>query len=308
MSQDPEFIRRLAITKYMLDRAYRESREPGPYDSLSILTLHDSIELFLVLVAEHVDVKTEKLTFTQYWSALVSKLNDQGKKLTMQAQMSRLNQARNSVKHHSVFLHPADKCSFIEMGYQFLVDNAMGIFGVRFQDLSLVDAIRYRYTREYLLASWGSIERNNWTSAVRFAGVAFEYLIREYVEDRGKDYAQFLDFGNQSSYLQVPVEESRDIQISISGLIGAIDSISKQLRIMALGIDYMRYSKFISLTPTVFVGEDGKYTYMPTIKGPRVKRTARDARFCLEFVVDTALALQQASRNEERLGDMPQTA
>ena len=76
------------------------ARLPEPFSSKAVLDLHDAVELFLQLVAEHLGATlSKKGDFLEYWPAINEKL---GTDLPMQPAMKRLNQARVGLKHSGI--------------------------------------------------------------------------------------------------------------------------------------------------------------------------------------------------------------
>ena len=65
-------LRRLALVRYLYNSAVRQSRQPEPLGLTSILMFHDSIELFLQLGSEQLNVSKQGLGFMDYWSLLES--------------------------------------------------------------------------------------------------------------------------------------------------------------------------------------------------------------------------------------------
>ena len=63
------------------------------------------------------------------------------------------------------------------------------------------------------------------------------------------------------------------------------------LKIIGFGLDYRKYPKFKKITPYV-VHSDGK-NYLPSdLFGVRSKIPISDVDFCIQFVIESALALQ----------------
>jgi hypothetical protein len=72
---------------------------------------------------------------------------------------------------------------------------------------------------------------------------------------------------------------------------GAIDGLVEMVRIISLGIDYRRYSRFKILTPRVFFDGTGEPFYSRTNIGTRMVHSKETAEFCVDFVIETALSL-----------------
>src|SRR5438105_1190108 len=69
ISQD--LVRRVARVRYLHDLGLGQSKHPEPLSSVAVLMLHDAVELFLQIVAEHWGATLKKNTeFMAYWGAL----------------------------------------------------------------------------------------------------------------------------------------------------------------------------------------------------------------------------------------------
>jgi hypothetical protein len=81
----------------LYETGVEQSLRPEPMNAVSLLTFHDSIELFLRLASEQKDaaMKTD-LKFLEYWDVLKHKV--QGG-LTQKESVRRLDSARGNLKH-----------------------------------------------------------------------------------------------------------------------------------------------------------------------------------------------------------------
>lgn len=104
-------LKRLSFIKYLYQLAVEQSNQPSPKDSSSILTFHDSIELFLQLSGEILNAKIKTTTkFMEYWEIINKELG--GVELSQKASMNRLNTARRSLKHSGLLPTKPDIESF----------------------------------------------------------------------------------------------------------------------------------------------------------------------------------------------------
>ena len=79
MTLDNTVRMRLAFIKHMYNVGVEQSQKPEPFCSMSILTFHDAIDLFLGLSLEFLSSKLDKLPkekdkiyFMDYWSFIPS--------------------------------------------------------------------------------------------------------------------------------------------------------------------------------------------------------------------------------------------
>jgi hypothetical protein len=59
-------IKRLSIVKLLYKTGLEQSKQSESISFFSILTFHDSIEMFLKLASEHKGVKSDKFSFIEY--------------------------------------------------------------------------------------------------------------------------------------------------------------------------------------------------------------------------------------------------
>ena len=82
-------------------------------------------------------------------------------------------------------------------------------------------------------------------------------------------------------------------------MIRSIEALQEAVKILSLGLDYRRYVKFRLLTPYVIrFGE--KYKVIRTKKSSKRIPTAEDVHFCIDFIIESALTLQEFDFEVER--------
>jgi len=92
MSLDSIIIKRLSFIKSLFKIGIKQSKQKPPLDSISILMFHDSVELFLQLSTDFLNINRKtKLEFMEYWETINRKLT--GQQITQKNQMNRLNRA-----------------------------------------------------------------------------------------------------------------------------------------------------------------------------------------------------------------------
>ena len=65
------------------------------------------------------------------------------------------------------------------------------------------------------------------------------------------------------------------------------------MKVLALGVDYRKYSKFKRLTPHVARMAGGQWRTVRRASRGETAPTHGDVLFCLDFVVESALALAE---------------
>ena len=288
--------RRLGLAKYLLRLGVGQSRQPEPIGGIALLSLQDATELFLQLAAEHVGAKrTKKIEFMAYWDVIEERLD--GKSLPNRASMQRLNAARVSLKHYGTLPARTEVREFGIMVDGFFEEAAQVVFDVLLDSVSLTDFIECEECRLALKRSEAFMIEGELGKGLTACAESFYSLVRDY-EDRKRERfgrSPFL-FGEDMTFshsflLADPddlVAANRAFQEFARKIEKSVAEIQKGLKIMSMGLDYRKYSKFRLLTPMVFFSTAGK----KLIPGASSEGTKDQLSFCIDFVLESALDLQ----------------
>ena len=85
-----------------------------------------------------------------------------------------------------------------------------------------------------------------------------------------------------------------------SEIIDSIVALQGSVKILILGLDYQRYAKFRLLTPFVSKVSDGKYYIHRIQRSKGMDLTEEDIQFCIDFVIESAITLQEFEFGLER--------
>ena len=296
---DHSIISRLAFIKYLYQTSLSQSHAPTPLSCASILTMHDSVELFLQLASEYLNAGSAHPGFMDYWDILSKKL---GRAIEQKESMRRLNKARVSLKHHGTFPSQLDIESFRGSVTSFFNDNTPLIFGVAFEDVTLIEYVNPESSRNKLKDAEEDLKKGDTLTALGKTGIAFAEMIRDYeTRKRNIFYDSPFYFGrNLTSHSSISMgfidrgflSPDRKLAEFIDRVKESITAMQEAIKILALGLDYRKYSKFRQLTPHVVTVATGDYMIMPTFQKETVP-SVDDARFCIGFVVESALALAE---------------
>ena len=282
-------IRRLALIKYLYKIGEQQSRQVETIAGFSILSFHDCIEMFLLLVAEHNDVKSDKLSFMDFW--------DKFPNLTLKESMRAVKDRRVSAKHKGQFSSKSDiDISRISVT-DFLDQNSKIQFDIEFKNVSLLDLVIYENVKVYLEKSQNNIDNHKYDESLTNSKIAFETLLYSY-ELNKKDhwYKNLLDIGLEinNKYEYLIGQNSKESEW-FKDITNTTNRMREVLKIMSLGIDFKRYSVFQFLTPEVYRNMSGNYDSLsfrlPSEKGLKVDR--ENSQFCIDFVLDCSIKLQE---------------
>lgn len=294
-------MQRLAFIRYSYLVAAEQSEQPEPMSALSLLGLHDCVELFLQLAAEYLNVGDSKKTdFIQYWGFIDSRLEPE--RLSHKPAMRRLNDARVSLKHHGNLPSYAQIEEFRVITSNFLEESTPLVFGITFDQISMIDLVQYEEPRDTLKAALSVLNDGNTETAMSNIAIALEQILYGINQGYFNRYARspyFLpaDFTFESSFFRRgsawPADPDRER--FEDKLTNAVTAMQPAVRALSLGLDYRKYAKFSLLTPVarrnlggtydvqVMQGLEGSIDWPPTVEA---------CRFCMDFVIESAIRMR----------------
>jgi hypothetical protein len=293
---EPTHLKRLSFIKYLFSIGLNQSRQPEPLCAASILSFHDSVELFFRLSLEKLNISTGKEpAFMEYFDIIDNKLK--GAKLSQKESMRRLDKARGNLKHLGVTPSRLDTESFRFTTLAFFNENCPTIFQIEFDSISLIDLIMFKRTNELLKEAESNFYKGLLYESLQNLILSFDYLIRDYEESKkdkfqgspfffGKSVASFNSF-----HLGLTSENGK-FKDFVDKVTESIEAIQTAIKILSFGIDYKKYVKYKSIVSLVHVGisESGRIV---SYKHGEIKLSKEDLDFCTNFIVESALKLQE---------------
>jgi hypothetical protein len=304
----PQTMKRLAFIRLLYGQGVDQSRLPEPLNVTSILSMHDAVELFLILTGEHLSATLpDRIEFMKYWIELRSNKLSQGVDLSGKTAMDRLNRIRNAFKHAgtmpgiaAVEQARADVTNFFE-------DNIPKVFNIIFDDIDMADILPQPHAQDKLKKSAVANAAGDRVEAMALLVEAFDELFNEHVRPSGYPPSAFsfganisfpLDENDIHSILRQPDNASRRIPArgaerlarQISDLTEVVIAVQAAMRVTAIGLDYSRYYRFRQLTPQVNRTLDGNsHRNYPSNYAP----TQEEFEHCRQFVITVAFRLAE---------------
>ena len=294
--------KRLTFIKQLFKIGIAQSYQAESVAFFSILSFHDSIEMFLILLAEKKNIKSEKFNFMDYWE----KIPD----LTLKESMRNLNDRRKNIKHKGLL--PAK--SEIEISrvstIEFFDQNTKAQFNIDFQDISLLELINYPIVLKYLKKSEKYLNESQFNESIENAAFAFDELITTYENNKSFWNQSPFFFGDRIRSISSRrilqsisiTERSHDFEDFIDSMKESVQAIQKATKIMGFGIDYKEYAMFKILTPTITRLMSGQLIAEIMRKK---KWTPENCQYCIDFVIDSALKLQEFDFDIAALEESP---
>lgn len=281
--------KRLSLIKQLINIGVEQSHQSESIAVFSLLAFHDSIEMFLKLLCEHKNLKSEKIDFMNYWELIPD--------LTLKESMRNLNARRVNLKHKGLL--PAK--SEIEISrvntIDFFEQNTLLQFGVDYKDISLIGLVDYSSVKNYLEISQNSLNSGDIEKCIENAAFAFDELLYLYEGNKGHWKSPFhfgKDMRFQTSFFmglsRSEFSEFEKLGKFVDVVTDSLTVIQKAIKINCLGIDYKEFIKFDFLTPNVIRWE--KRELQAEMIGKK-KWTIENCQYCIDFVIKAALKLQE---------------
>lgn len=282
-------LRRLSIIKLLFRSGLEQSQQSDSISFLSILSFHDSIEMFLKLACEYKQIKSEKFSFIEYWDHLPH--------LTLKESMRNLNARRVNLKHKglvpAVIEVEASKINTID----FFEQNSKSTFGIEFSEISLLNLIKFEKTRNSLKLSQEEINTNNFKESIKNSLIAFDELLKDYKENKigiwKKNLFNFPDEIRMSRSINSRKNENKDNRLDdiLKMINNKFTHLEKTLEIISLGFDFRKYSKFKLINSSFYKTSTGEYIFYGSEK-EEIHFNYKNSNFCLDFVLECSLKLQ----------------
>lgn len=284
-------INRLAKIKYLYKIGIEQSMQEGTFAGFSLLSFHDCAEMFLLLVAEeHGDKIEENMPFMGFWNKY--------KDLTLIEPMRKLKDRRVNIKHKGLFPSKMDIEESRVTITNFLRENVFKQFKKDFDSISLADLIDYPNIKEYVINAEMFLNQNDLYSSLVNAKIGFEELLSTYESDKRQWRESIFSVGERigKDYRNL-VSSSKEGLRWFEQVTRTTNDVRRILKVSALGIDYKKYALFDFITPKVLetcrTGKD-KYVYDSKDNFEKTRNiTAQDCQFCIDFVIGSALKLQE---------------
>ena len=254
----------------------------------SVLTFHDSVELFLHLALETLANKSKTdMPFMAYFEDIDRKLTDAT--LSGKMSMDRLNSSRNNLKHKGVLPDHSELEGFRGSVTTFFRENTPVVFDTAFDSLSLVQLVEHPQARIELENAESLLTSNDVVSALQHTALAFDELIWVYRQQELPDrplspmLISTTDYGSNT----MPSSQVVSTVKAVNWLMHEHNEVRTALDMLELGIDSAGLRRFQRLAPRVNRNVNGEVRY-----GRSGATTEEECRWCIQFVLESAIRLQ----------------
>jgi len=214
--------------------------------------------------------------------------------------MRNLNSRRVNIKHKGLLPSKADIEISRVNSTDFFEQNTLPQFGVDFNEISLFSLVQYENVRQHLEDAQKALDENRIGNCIETVAIAFDELISSYEDSKSSYYGNSpFYFGKDLTFLSSfhmgigrdwDDKVGRKLREFVDKVKDSMDGIQKVVKIMSFGIDYKKFVKFKLLTPTIMRTMGGKH--VAQVWGKK-KWTKENCQYCIDFVLDSSLKLQE---------------
>jgi len=281
-----ELLRRLSFIKYLFSVGAEQSNKSELLCNTAILSFHDSIELFLQLACEHHGINASNTNFMDYFSLLENKF-----KTTQTESMKRFNKTRVNLKHNGTMTSKTDVEFFKVLCSDFLYENTPIFFKIDFDLISLIDLIKYDTPKQHLKNAEKEIIASNYKNAIQKITLAFWAMTEEYEKSKNSFYGKSpFFFGCDMKFLSSFNLNIKNKQLEefIDKVTESISSMQSAIKILSLGFDYSKFTKFDLITSGYKRAIDGKLLNINQNDQDKLD----DVKWCFDYVIECCINLQ----------------
>lgn len=296
---DEQSVKRLAYIRMLYEQGVAQAKQPMPMGASSLLSLHDSVEMFLVLSSDVLNAQVEKHTnFLDYWKKI------KGVQLSGAHGMRRLNDARNGLKHAGAMPSLEVVGQSLSDTFAFFDDNVPQVFGVSLWSVDTSYVIPQPEARKFVRQATERFEAGEGGAALALLQLSLTKVLGAQQWRYGTIMAKLskgqhgvqtrLGQAFRSAFGHSRSNDVIDAARELEHLQEAVSALQDGLEWMTLGGNLHHYARFQALTPrSIYWGAGVDEASIQGVLGaPDVTRctpTREEFEFCRQFVVTTAL-------------------
>jgi hypothetical protein len=279
----PDIQRRIVNAKYILERAARIQSEGNEMSlSVSLLLMHDAVELLMLAVLDHLKLK-KKFEFMNFWSTI----KDAGHAEPPDSiPMESLNKLRVGLKHNGILPRPQTVQELLPRVRGFFENILKAYCGLDYASVSLIDLVPDQDVRALLHDAQAKFASGDKAGALTNLKVA----LHDVENPKGK-YVPFLHAPDKP---RIPNEMARaGWEQYLSQLHAFLGESASRMNAAMIGVDPTRYAALRRNTPNVQWSVSGKQTVVMTETYQRISE--QDFSGMLDFLIEYALNVSEIS-------------
>lgn len=278
----PDIHRRIVNAKYVLERAARTQSESNEMSmAISLLLMHDAVELLMHAVLDHLSLK-KKFEFMTFWATIKEGGYPEPPD---HAPMEVLNKLRAGLKHSGILPRPQTAQELLPRARGFFENVLKAYCSLDYAGVSLIDLVPDEEVRAFLNEAQSKFASGDKPGALTSLKLALHKI--EYPK------------GKRLALMQAPAKPRIPSEMGRAGwdqyldqIHSFLDQAASRMNAAMLGVDPVRYGAFVRSTPLVQWAMSGNYTVIMTSTYDKVS----EAQFAemLDFLIEYALKASEA--------------
>jgi hypothetical protein len=265
-----EVLQRIIFAKLLLRKAEAACSIPSDQMSfaMGLLLLHDASEAALGAVAHHLHAPLSPKNYLLDYYDLIKKSDPQGRDVLYYPHMRTLNTLRNNIKHEGILPDIKNNQHLPPTVAALLEYICNTYFDLDFSSVSLKSLINNEKVLEFITHA----EENIRDGKIEHALMSLAFAMYHICEHR-----------------TVPYEKNKELIFTDPY------KLEFTVELLAHGVDPRLYYRFKNLTPKIAKHKVTFELYLRWDKdfAHAANWTEENARFCLDFCIDTALKFQK---------------
>lgn len=289
-------IKKVLFSRYLYTLAEENIKVDNPVKlSAGIILLQDSVEVFLIALAECVSASLDaNITFDKYIQKINEKISP--KELPFKAKLIALNKLRVNSKHYAI-QPPAEECRhFLISVSDFYEEVSLNYFGKPLGTISLIDLLDEGEVKDVLKEAEEFYENGKYDYCLincrKALYLEFEqgYSIEKFKEKQ--DNPIFYAFGKSPYWAKDPKYIEENVRDPSDYII--YDHNAFEMELMQYGIEHNDFWNVWRLTPEVYRREKDKEWVVKYEFNKLDKSVIKaNAEYCLDGAIDLILKMKR---------------
>ncbi len=238
-----------------------------------LLLLHDATENALGAIADYIGAKLKDRTYILDYFSLIKQADKKHSTVPYMTSIKKLSTIRNNIKHQGILPDIKSNAHFPSTVYQLITDICQTYLGLDFNSVSLKNLIRDKGVLNFIKIAEKEIAGGSIEESLISLAFAMYYICES----------------STISEISVILFNKKDLQYTEPY------GLDQTINLLKNRVDPYLYHRFTNLTPLIGKNvKKGKLTYWwDKTYGHPANWTDRNAKFCLDFCIDTALKFQR---------------
>jgi len=287
----PELMKRLEYAKYIyLNGCELLDQKLYLSSGMATLNFHDSTEILLIVIAEHVHARIKENTSFQQLISTIEAVDKEANKIPLRSFLTQLNKSRVNFKHYGLRPETDDALKFKRDLEKFFRKTSKQFFNIDYKDISLISLIKKRRVQNYLRKAESELKNNNFQKCIENSAIAFRLIFTSEFTYSPYGYEKPLLHDHRAKI------KDPDLRRFFNSIWQKLGYHEEQINVLKYGINLSDYLRFKLISPDIHLNvlnEVVSISLHSKYPGTSIDvHNNENSQFCLKFVIDSALCVQ----------------